>query len=221
MPCPLCQQRQARRRCPALGRDICPRCCGTKRLVEVACPADCGYLAAAHAHPAASVRRQQERDLAFIMAMRDGLSPTQSDLYWAVLRFLAGFHPDTFTKVVDEDLAEGSASLAATYETASRGLIYEHRPQSPIAQRFVTELKVFLGELAAQGDAAASRQLERDAAIVLRQLERGAREARKAVDEGPATALDTIARFVTAAAGYRDPKGEGSDAPAPSLLVRP
>jgi hypothetical protein len=222
MPCLLCQQRQARRQCPALGRKICAVCCGTKRLVEIACPPTCGHLAAAEAHPPASVRRQQERDLAFIMATREGLSSTQSDLYWAVLTFVAGFRSDALAKIIDEDLAEGAASLAATYETASRGLIYEHRPQSLIAQRFVTDMKAFLGNLAAEADAATARHLERDAATVLRHLERGAREAQKRVDEGPATALEIIARVVTAAARSRASESDGSRVEPPrSLLVRP
>ncbi|MCK7478268.1 MAG: hypothetical protein M0C28_13315 [Candidatus Moduliflexus flocculans] len=38
MDCPLCRQRAARRRCPALDRDICAVCCGTKRLAEIRLP---------------------------------------------------------------------------------------------------------------------------------------------------------------------------------------
>ena len=157
MPCPLCRLRQPRRQCPALGREICAVCCGTKRLVEITCPADCGYLAAAQAHPPALVRRQQERDLAFVMAMREGLSERESDLYWAVLTFIAGVRSDPPIKLIDADLAEGAASLAATYETANRGLIYEHRPQSLAAQRLVRDLKAFLAQLVAEADASAAR----------------------------------------------------------------
>ena len=47
MLCPLCGKRNARRACPALGHLICAVCCGTKRLTEIACPSDCGYLATA------------------------------------------------------------------------------------------------------------------------------------------------------------------------------
>ena len=150
MACPLCRQRAARRRCPALGRDICAVCCGTKRLVEITCPPDCGYLKASQAHPPASVRRQQERDLGFLMAMHEGLSPAQSELFWAILTFVVGFRADPLMKVVDDDLSDGAAALAATYETAGRGVIYEHRPQSLVAQRFVTDLQAFLGTLAAE-----------------------------------------------------------------------
>jgi hypothetical protein len=196
-------------------------CCGTKRLVEITCPPDCRYLKSAETHPPASVRRQQERDLGFLMAMNDGLSPAQSELYWAVLTFVAGFRSDPLVKVVDEDLADGVASLAATYETAGRGVIYEHRPQSLIAQRFVTDLQGFLGALAKESQAAA-RRVERDAAVVLRRLEAGARNVTKTADEGPSTALDIISRAVTNAARQTASKGSAPlvEPPRP-MIIKP
>ncbi len=114
MQCPLCQQRQARRACPAVGRQICAVCCGTKRQVDIACPADCGYLAAAQAHPPASVRRQEERDVGFLMAMREGLSTRESELFWVILTFLAGMKADPLLRLVDEDVTEAAGALAAT-----------------------------------------------------------------------------------------------------------
>jgi len=221
MACPLCRQRAARRRCPALGRDICAVCCGTKRLVAITCPPDCGYLRSAQTHPPAAVRRQQERDLGFLMAIDEGLAPAQSELYWAVLTFVVGFRSDPLVKVLDEDLADGAASLAATYETAARGVIYEHRPQSLIAQRFVTDLQGFLAALAAESQTPA-RHLERDAAVVLRRLEAGARNVRKTVDEGPATALDIISRVVTNAARQTPAAGSAPAVePRRPMIIKP
>jgi hypothetical protein len=210
--------------CPALGRTICPVCCGSKRQVEIDCPPGCGYLAAAQAHPPATVRRQQERDLALVMAMSDGLVGRQSELLMAMLSFVAGLDADPLLKLLDEDVAEGAGALAATYETAERGLIYEHHPQSLPAQRFVTDAKTFLSTLAAEADAASARRLERDAAVVLRRLEAGLRGARQVVDEGPATGLTLIGRFVAAARARS--RGDGADGqpaadPPRPLLVRP
>ena len=190
-------------------------------MVEIACPADCGYLKASQAHPPASVRHQRERDLGFLMAMHEGLSAAQSELFWAVLTFIAGFRGDPLMKVVDEDLADGTAALAATYETAGRGVIYEHRPQSLIAQRFVTDLQGFLGTLAAQSEVGAGR-LERDAAVVLRRLEAGTRNVRQTVDEGPATALDIISRVVTHAAREAPAKSATpAVAPPRPMIIKP
>jgi hypothetical protein len=42
--CTRCRQRKAKRRCPALGSDLCPLCCGRLREKEVHCPAACPFL---------------------------------------------------------------------------------------------------------------------------------------------------------------------------------
>lgn len=157
-----------------------------------------------------------------LMAMREGLSSAQADLLWAVLTFVAGFRSDPLMKLQDEDLAEGAASLASTYETAGRGVIYEHRPQSLAAQRLVTDMKAFLTGLVAESGAAAARTLERDATAVLRALERGIKESRKGGAAPPAGVLDAIGRVVTAAA-RQDAGGAGEpriEPPGP-MLVRP
>jgi hypothetical protein len=224
MSCPLCQQRPGRRQCPALGQVICSVCCGTKRQIEIHCPSDCGYLAAAHVHPPASVRRQQERDLGFVMAMRDGLTESQADLFLALLSFVAGLQADPLVKIHDDDVADGTGALAATYETANRGLIYEHQPQSLLAQRFVTDAKAFLASMVTEADAATTRRIERDAAVVLRHLETGVRGARKVADEGPATALGMVGRFIAAARsgrGLDGGSGESRVEPPQPLLIRP
>jgi hypothetical protein len=224
MSCPLCQQRPGRRQCPALGHVICAVCCGTKRQVEIHCPPDCPYLAAAQVHPPASVRRQHERDLGFVMAMRDGLTEFQADLFLALLSFVAGQQADPLAKLQDDDVAEGAGALAATYETATRGLIYEHQPRSLLAQRFLTDTKSFLARLVADADAATARRMERDVALVLRHLEAGLRGARKVMDEGPATGLGTITRFIAAARAGRSPDGSRAQSvagPEEPLLIKP
>jgi hypothetical protein len=223
MRCPLCQQRQARRACPAVGRQICAVCCGTKRQVELTCPPDCGYLATSQAHPPAAVRRQQERDAGFVAAMMEGLSHRESELFWVLLTFLAGVTADPLARLLDEDLADATGSLAATYETASRGVIYEHRPPSLASQRLMTDLKGFMATLVREADASVVRTVEREAAVVLRHVEAGARAAGRVSHEGPAAAIGTITRVVSAAKRDADASAAGQPriAPPSPMLVRP
>ncbi|HVV83209.1 MAG TPA: hypothetical protein VHE35_09015 [Kofleriaceae bacterium] len=42
--CVHCGKAKGQRDCPALGGEICARCCGKYRLTEIACPADCRWL---------------------------------------------------------------------------------------------------------------------------------------------------------------------------------
>ena len=221
MQCPVCHQRPARRRCPAKGVEICPVCCGTQRGVEIDCPPDCGYLATAQAHPPAAVRRQQERDLGFIMAMRDGLSESQSDLLWGLLGLVAAHRADPMFRLTDGDLAEGAGALAATYETAGRGVIYEHRPDSLVAQRLVTDLKAFFAEVSSKLEGSGISRLERDAALVLRHMETGARQARRFAEAGPGTALEIISRVVRAVTLAEAPTTDTAVEPPSQILIRP
>jgi hypothetical protein len=181
--CPLCGRQKARRACPALGRQICAVCCGTKRLTEIQCPSDCPYLASAREHPPAVVLRQQEQDLSSVALMMRDLNRRQSELLFLVLMFLnrhdpqgleAGLSGAAFglERIIDDDVAETAGALAATFETASRGLIYEHRPASRPAERLMTELKPVLAK-AREG---AGSSFDRDAAVVFRHLEQGVRD---------------------------------------------
>ena len=162
--CSLCGTRRARRGCPALGRQICPVCCGTKRLVEIRCPADCSWLVSSRTHPPATVHRQQQRDQALFMeALRD-FDERQSRLFVLVSMFLASYKPPELQPVLDVDVVDAASALASTFETAARGVIYEHRPQSAPAERLATALKPVLTE-AGSGSA-----FERDCAMVLRRI---------------------------------------------------
>lgn len=213
MLCPVCRRRSARRPCPALGRDICPVCCGTKRLVEINCPADCGYLASSQAHPAAAVRKQQERDLLQVTALLDGLSRRQKELAWTALGFVATTARDPLLRVRDEDVVEMAQSYASTLRTAQRGVIYEHRPQSLVAQRLVTDLRAFLEP---QGAEPPGRGFHEDLASVLERIARGFREAPRLTGEaGPTVCLDAVGRMLRAA-GAADRTESRADGAAPS-----
>src|SRR5918999_1003181 len=126
MACPLCRTRKARRACPALGQTICSVCCATKRVTEIACPPDCAYLATAREHPAAVVRKQQERDVAVLLPTIQHLTERQYQLFFLFQTVIARHKPEGFARVVDEDVAEAAAAMAATLETAARGVIYDH-----------------------------------------------------------------------------------------------
>jgi hypothetical protein len=171
-------------------------CCGTKRQVDVRCPPACPYLTSARTHPPAAVRRQNESDLRLIVPALEGLSADQTQLLWLILSFLDRHRSEGLVRARDQDTVEGVQSLAATLETADRGLIFEHRPSSLPAQRLMTALRTFLGEAARQG----GRSADRDAAVALRRVEQVAAAAQKAQPGGDATFLDLVSRVVRSAA---------------------
>ena len=210
MVCPLCGSRRARRACPAVGKQICAVCCGTKRLVEIQCPSDCVYLATAREHPPAAILRRQQRDVELLVRFMRDLNQRQSELFFLIDAFLLRYHPPELQPLIDDDVIEAAAALAATSETATRGVIYEHRPPSPPAERLATALKPLLARAGQNG----GTPFERDAAVVLRRIEEAAREARAIDRDNRRAFLDLLARVIPES-------GEQEAPPASPRLIVP
>jgi hypothetical protein len=136
----------------------------------------------------------------------------QSELFLVVATFLRRYQPSELQPLVDDDVEEATAALAATYETAARGVIYEHRPASAAAERLGQSLKPALAEARQHHGAA----FERDAAVVLRRVESAVRDVRAGAPGERRAFLELIERIVrkTEAA---DPQG----ASQPSRLIVP
>jgi hypothetical protein len=166
MQCTLCGQRRAKRACPALRQDICPVCCATKRLVEIRCPADCVHLTAARQHPAAAVKRQHDADLRTLMTALGPMSEGQLQLYFLLQSYLLRTPADGFARPVDAEVVDAANAVAATLETASRGVIFEHRAETVNGQRLAGELREVLQKAGKGGGS----RFEREAAAVLRSV---------------------------------------------------
>lgn len=194
MTCPLCRSRKAKRSCPGVGHEICAVCCGTKRLVEIACPPSCIYLTTAQRHPAAAIKRQQEQDLAVLLAAIGQVSEPQLQMFFVIHTFLARFKPEG-RSVTDADVADAAAALATSYESAAKGVLYEQHLPSPAADAIRRELAAFLTKLASDAGVAGSR-FERDLAVVLRGIARGARHEAPGIGSGPVDYLALVARIL-------------------------
>jgi len=214
--CPLCSTRKAKRACPGVHQDICAVCCGTKRLTEIQCPPDCPYLASAREHPPAVVVRQQDRDMGFLLPRISDLTEMQYRLFLYLQALVLQHAKGAIPGPHDADVADAASSVAATLETAGKGIIYEHQAQSLPAQRLASELGRAVADLAQQAAAQASR-VERDAAAALRRLERVAREAAKEIPDetAPATTWLTLAGRMMRAEGANAKDGSG-ESPSPS-----
>jgi hypothetical protein len=214
MTCPVCSQRKAKRACPALAQTICTVCCATKRLVEINCPADCPHLTAAREHPASAVKRQQERDVALLLPSIQHLTERQHQLFFVVQTVIARHRPEGLARLHDDDVAEAAGVVAATLETAARGVIYEHAAQSPIAQRLAGEITAMLEDVRKHG----ATVHDREAAIVLRAIEQGARDARKQ-DDSPTAYLTLIGRLLQVNRAAQAEAAEGPPKPVSSILL--
>jgi hypothetical protein len=213
MICPLCRQRKAKRACPALQQTICTVCCGSKRLTEIACTSDCVYLTASREHPAAVVKRQQERDVAMLLPTIRHLTERQYQLFFLLQSTIARHTPEGLARLLDADVADASGAVAATLETAARGVIYEHPAQTLTGQKLAGELKATLEEIKKHG----ARVFDHEAAVTLRAIEQGARDAAARAGSGNATEyLELMRRLLEV--GSAAPQRPAS---APSSLILP
>ncbi len=190
-------------------------CCGTKRLTAIQCPTDCVYLASAREHPPAAVVRRQEQDVDRLVQFLRDLNARQSQLFFLIGSFLARYKSPELQPLIDDDVAEAAAALAATFETAARGVIYDHRPSSLPADRLANGIKALLTEAAGNGGSA----FDRDAAVVLRRVEQAARDVRKSEPANRSAFLD-LARSHDPNARRNHRLGP-SAAPEPSRLIVP
>jgi hypothetical protein len=208
--CPLCTKRPAKRACPALARDICPTCCATKRLTEIRCPADCPYLGTAQKHPAAAVRRQQEHDIAVLIgAMGRRPSEMQLQLFFLIGSIVKRYRPEGLMTLGDGDVADAAAAMAGTLEAASRGVIAELPGGNPVSEGLRRQFDGFLAEIGKSGGPSFGRQ----AAEVLRAVERGARHEALGVGTEPGSYLALLARILPT------PPEDAPAKPASSIII--
>ena len=89
----------------------------------------------------------------------------------------------------DNDVQQATAALAQTYETASRGILYEHSPTSVTGQRLAKEISDFIEAKRSDG----TRLSDIDLAVAMRRLETAAQTAKTSLgrDDDPDNISDT------------------------------
>jgi hypothetical protein len=156
-------------------------------------------------------KKRNERDLAMLLGIVRDFTHTQSELFILVVTTISRHAAPELTPLVDEDVGEAAATLAATFETASRGVIYEHQTTSLNAGRLATALKAVFQQAGKSG----GTPFERDAALVLRQVEAGVRSTRAAEPDNPRAFLGLIERTMR----KTDPAADTSPEPSSRLIV--
>ena len=138
------------------------------------------------------------------------LTERQYQLFFLFHTLIARHKPQGFARLLDSDIADAAGSLAATLETAARGVIYEHEPQAPAARALSGEMKAILAEMREQGTVV----YDTETAIVLRAIEQGAK-ALKEPGEGDAAYMDLLARLLQLTATPQST----TDAPTGTLIL--
>lgn len=149
-----------------------------------------------------------------LMPGLQGLTEAQQRLFLLSLTLIHRFRGEGLEAARDIDVADAAGALASTYETESKGLIYEHRAGSLPAQRIVGELRTVFEPLGRERPSAFAR----DAATVLRRLEQLARGAGKAPPADPFSFLALVGRV---AGRLRSAESEPAEADAAGAPAEP
>lgn len=137
--CWFCNKVKGKRVCPARGGAlICSRCCGTKRRVEIRCPEDCPYLHGKH-DPRWESRAQESEHRRFVQNFAR-LDEKQAAVLAYVHVQLLNARNELGGQLTDQDAAEVVSTLTRTYETRSKGVLYEHTTESLKLQGVVRRL---------------------------------------------------------------------------------
>ena len=136
MKCIICEQRKAKRYCPAKRRSICPVCCGEKRGVEINCPLDCPYYVEGQKYQQEKITRQRLK--------KEGVQPyiRRAELYNKNPEIFAKIELALATlfrmdgKLTNGEVAEALELVIKTLDTEKKGILYEYRSEN----RIVNEL---------------------------------------------------------------------------------
>jgi hypothetical protein len=141
--CWSCGKVKGKRPCPAHGGDgICSKCCGTKRRVEIRCPEDCTYLHGEH-DPRWEPPSRKTEETQFISQFAS-LKREKIPLLVFLHHLLLQARQNLAIDLTDQETQEVVALLSRTFATLSKGIVYEHKSESPRLQAVVRWTKQVL-----------------------------------------------------------------------------
>lgn len=150
-----------------------------------------------------------------------GLSERQYQLFFLVQGTVYQLAQTGELPVDDKIVSDTVQALAATYETASKGIIYEHQAASLHAERLSRELKPLLEGEDGQRPVASGRDLIE----ILRRIERLADKAHDVLEGGNRAYLDLVGRLLQPAPGpdsnqsAEDGAADAGTKPESSLII--
>ena len=118
------------------------------------------------------------------------LTEQQLQLFFLLQSMVLSYKPEGLVRLVDADVALATGALAGSLETASKGVIFEEATASVVAEGLRRAIKPVLEEITKNSGSRA----EREVAIVLRAIERGARHESGFIPAGDTSYLDLVSR---------------------------
>lgn len=140
MKCIICGKGKAKRFCPAKNSNICPKCCGEKRGIEINCPLDCEYFVEGqrnHQQKITKLRLQKEGTKSYVK--RAELYSKNPEIFALIEIAIAG-NFRTNKKLNNRDLLRGVEQALKTVETEVKGIYYEYESENVYANKISNDI---------------------------------------------------------------------------------
>ena len=146
MKCCLCDQRKAKRHCPAKNTLICAQCCGEKRILQIDCPESCQYLKAGREREVDDFgKRIRNLDQAAQERSRRVLAEHQDAV--AYLEYTIAHERILSRDLTDKDVVRAIDVLLNTYKTEDKGVLYETTSEDLRVESLRRELRTIIESL--------------------------------------------------------------------------
>jgi len=133
MKCFKCGKAKAKRFCPAKDSQICPKCCGEYRGIEINCPPDCEYYIEGqknHQQRIDKLRIQKEGVKTYIK--RAELFNNHTEIFALVERYIAtSFRSNR--RIDNRDLLKGLEQVCKSIDIEIKGVYYEYESENSYA----------------------------------------------------------------------------------------
>lgn len=143
--CRICQVRRPKRYCPGVTADICSICCGTEREITVNCPLDCPFLREARKHeglPQIDPRQFPNSDIRV-----DESFLKRNEALLILIASSIAHKALASGDIYDRDVKDALEALVRTYRTLQSGLVFESRPDNPLAARLYEAVQETVAEI--------------------------------------------------------------------------
>lgn len=120
------------------------------------------------------------------------LSELQLQLFFLLASLIVGYRPEGIVRLADADVADAAGAMATTLEAADGGLIAQVAGTSQVSEGLRRQMDTLIAELGKQTGSGFARE----AAVVLRGIERGAQHQSPGIGPSESSYLDLLRRVL-------------------------
>jgi hypothetical protein len=130
------------------------------------------------------------------------LSEQQLQLFFILQSMILSYKPEGISRLTDTDVAQAAGALAASLESATKGVIFDEALSSVPAEGLRKNVKPVIEEITQKGGT-------REVALILRAIERGARHEGGTIADGETSYLDLVGRVFQRRPNTANGPGDG------------